>query len=138
MLPAVEQGLQIAEAVLFLAEHPAEIVACAGGEGGGGHVGQPGRAVDALVEGAVAAAGVDPQMLAEGRLVTDFLHRIHRRFRHIDLKLVGACAEGGLDLLPHVPGAVFSAGDGIDDKQVLHLAFLLSVYMKRSHLIMPL
>ena len=57
---AAHEIAQVEKAVLFLAEHFDEVVARAAGEVGHGDVIVPDGAVDALVERAVAAAGIYP------------------------------------------------------------------------------
>ena len=137
-LHPVEQGVQIAKQLLFRAEHAAEVVAGAGGEGADRHVLAKRRAADALVEGPVAPAGVDTQALAAFRLPADLPRGVHGSAGHIDLIRLLPAPEGlpraGADLI----GLVAAAGDGIDDEQVLHFVCPLSMYIKRSHLIMPL
>ena len=59
----IQQPLQIPER-LRLGEHSGKIVAAATSEGGDGHIAVACRAVDDLVQGAVAAAGVDTVFLS--------------------------------------------------------------------------
>ena len=81
-------------------------------------------AVDALVERAVTAAGIHPQLLAGGRLRGDPGTRVHGRGRDIDLVSVLAALERKARLLGHVFAPVLAAGDGIDDEQMFHREFL--------------
>ena len=115
----VDQSVKVLEERAFLAEHAAEVVAGAGGEGGDRHILQQRRAVDALVEGAVSAAGVDAQFLPSGGLTADLLRRVHRGFGHVDLCLAAVPKRPG-DLRTNAFGLVAASGDGIDDKQMLH------------------
>ena len=96
---AGDQRVEIAEQILFRAEHAAEIVARAGGEGADRRVRKAHDAGGALVEGAVASAGVDAQRLSVGGLGADLLRGVQRRLRDIDLRLVvGTLGKGRNDL----------------------------------------
>ena len=80
----------------------------------------PDGAVDALVERAVAAAGIYPQLLAGSGLGLDLRARIHGRGRDVDLIGVRAALEREARLLGHVFMPVLAAGDGVDDEQMFH------------------
>ena len=121
---ASKKRFEIAEEILLRAEHAAEVVARPGGEGADRRVGHPHDAGSALVEGAVAAAGVDAQRLPVRGLGADFLRGIQRRLRDIDLDfLLRALGKGGHDLRTDEIAPVPAARDGIDDKQMFHLYF---------------
>ena len=96
-LRPAKQGAEIAEEILFLPEHAAEVVARAGGVGTYRDVLEQRRAADTLVEGAVAPAGVDAQMIAVLRLFADLLGGVHRGRGHIDLVFVRAVPQRLLD-----------------------------------------
>mgnify|MGYP007030343202 CR=1 FL=1 len=117
---AAHEIAQVEKAVLFLAEHFDEVVARAAGEVGHGDVIVPDGAVDALVERAVAAAGIYPQLLAGSGLGLDLRARIHGRGRDVDLIGVRAALEREARLLGHVFMPVLAAGDGVDDEQMFH------------------
>ena len=116
LLRAVQAGLQIAEQVFFRAEHAAKIVAGADGEGADCHIFPLRRTADAFVEGAVTAAGVNPQGLTALRLFADFAGGVHRRRRHIDFKAVRTAAKGALDHGANLVAFVAAAGDGVDNE----------------------
>ena len=117
---AAHEIAQVEKAILFLAEHFDEVVARAAGEVGHGDVIMPDGAVDALVERAVAAAGIYPQLLAGSGLGLDLRARIHGRGRDVDLIGVRAALEREARLLGHVFMPVLAAGDGVDDEQMFH------------------
>ena len=121
-LTAVKQRVKVAVHIRLLAEHTAEVVACAGGEGADRNVRKLRRAAHALVEGAVAAAGVHAQMLAGGGLRADLGRRVHRGARDVYLKLPAALGKRGLHLCPDGIRRVAPAGRGIDDKNMLHIS----------------
>ena len=77
-----------------------------------------------LVERAVAAAGIHPQLLAGGRLRSDLGACIHGRGRDIELVSVLAALKRAARLLGNVFAPVLAAGDGIDDEQMFHSEFL--------------
>ena len=120
-LTAVKQRVKVAVHIRLLAEHAAEVVARAGGEGADRNVRKLRRAAHALVEGAVAAAGVHAQMLAGGGLRTNLGRRVHRGARDVYLKLPAALGKRGLHLCPDGIRRVVPAGRGIDDKNMLHI-----------------
>ena len=115
---------KVGKARLLLAEHFDEVVARAAGEVRHGDIAAAGGAVDALVERAVAAAGIHPQLLAGGRLRGDLGTRVHGRGRDIDLVSVLTALERAACLLGNVFAPVLAAGDGIDDEQMFHRKFL--------------
>ena len=121
---AVHEVGKVGKARLFLAEHLDEVVARAAGEVRHGNIAAAGGAVDALVERAVAAAGIHPQLLAGGRLRGDLGACIHGRGRDIDLVSVLAALKRAARLLGNVFAPVLAAGDGIDDEQMFHSEFL--------------
>ena len=118
-LAAHEVG-QVEKALLLLAEHFDEVVARAAGEVGHGDIAVTDGAVDALVERAVAAAGIHPQLLAGGGLGRDLRARIHGRGRDVDLVGVRAALERKARLLGHKFMPVLAAGDGVDNEQMFH------------------
>ena len=117
---AVHEIGEVGKAGLFLAEHLDKVVAGAAGEVGHSDVIVPDGTVDALVERAVAAAGVHPQLLAGGGFRQDLCARIHRRGGDVDLVGVRAVLERETRLLGHVCMPVLAAGDGVDDEQMFH------------------
>ena len=121
---AVHEVGKVGKARLFRPEHFDEVVACAAGEVRHGDIAAAGGAVDALVERAVAAAGIHPQLLAGGRLRGDLGACIHGRGRDIDLVSVLTALECETRLLGNVFAPVLAGGDGIDDEQMFHSEFL--------------
>ena len=121
---AVHEVGKVGKARLFLAEHFDEVVARATGEVRHGDIAAAGGAVDALVERAVAAAGIHPQLLAGSGLRRDFCARVHGRGGDVDLVSVRAALKRAARLLGHVFAPVLAAGDGIDDEQMFHSEFL--------------
>ena len=121
---AAHELREVEKALLLLTEHFDEVVARAAGEVCHGDVSVPHSAVDALVERAVAAAGIHPQLLAGGRLSGDLGACIHGRGRDIDLVSVLTALERAARLLGNVFAPVLAAGDGIDDEQMFHSEFL--------------
>ena len=110
----------------YSAEHADKIVAGTAGEMGDGHVGEQRRAVYALVEGAVAAAGVDAQVATVLRLGPYFAHGVHGRGGDVYLKLRrvprgGGQTAYGLVYQPQLVLRLYFAGDGVDYEEVLHL-----------------
>ena len=139
VLAALHQSPQIPVQILLLPKHAAEVIAGAGGVGADGHIGKARRAADALVEGAVPAAGVDPQRLPGLRGPADLAGSVHGGLGHIDLIADFPAGKDLLHLAAHQLRLVLAAGGGIDDKKMLHFfPSPLFRYMKRSHLIMPL
>ena len=124
VLPALQQRVQIPVHVLLVAEHAAEVVAGAGGEGADGHVVKLGRAENTLVEGTITAAGVYPDVPAGGGLLLYFLRGVHGGFGDVDLHLALPAGKGFLHLLPNLAGPVFSSRGGVDDEQMLHGPYL--------------
>ena len=117
---AAHELREVEKARLLLTEHFDEVVARAAGEVRHGNVSVPHGAVDALVERAVAAAGIHPQFLAGSGLRRDFCARVHGRGGDIDLVSVRAALEREARLLGHVFVPVLAAGDGVDDEQMFH------------------
>ena len=139
VLAALHQSPQIPVQVLLVAEHAAEVVAGAGGVGADGHIVKARRTADALVKGAVPAAGIDPQRLPGGRGLAYLAGGVHGGFGHIDLVCFLAAGKDLLRPAAHQLRLVLAAGGGIDDKQMFHFrSSPLLRYIKRSHLIMPL
>ena len=144
VLEAVQQRARIAIEIHLVAEHAAEIVAGAGGEWGDGNVLAADRAADALVEGAVSAAGVGADVLAGRCLGLYLFGRVQRRACDVYLILPLARGKGLFDLGANLACTILAAGSGVDDEQMLHIFILIPTllsylkYMKRSHFIMPL
>ena len=144
VLEAVQQRARIAIEIHLVAEHAAEIVAGAGGEWGDGNVPAADRAADALVEGAVSAAGVGADVLAGRCLGLYLFGRVQRRACDVYLILPLARGKGLFDLGANLACTILAAGSGVDDEQMLHIFILIPTllsylkYMKRSHFIMPL
>ena len=117
---AAHELREVEKALLLLTEHFDEVVARAAGEVGHGDVSVTDGAVDALVERAVAAAGIHPQLLAGSGFRLDLCARVHGRGRDIDLVSIRAALEREARLLGHVFAPVLAAGDGVDDEQMFH------------------
>ena len=117
---AAHELREVEKALLLLTEHFDEVVARAAGEVRHGDVIVPDGAVDALVERAVAAAGIHPQLLAGSGLGRDLRARVHGRGGDVDLIGVRAALEREARLLGHVFVPVLAAGDGVDDEQMFH------------------
>ena len=117
---AAHELREVEKALLLIGENFDEIVAGAAGKMRHGGVGMARRAVDDLVERAVAAAGIHPQLLAGGGFRLDLCARIHGRGRDVDLVGVRAALEREARLLGHVFMPVLAAGDGVDDEQMFH------------------
>ena len=131
---AVYELREVEEAVLVLAEHLDEVVAGAAGEVGDGGVGEARRAVHALVERAVAAAGVDAQLRAVGRGLADVAAGVHGRLGDVYVKavafaLLGGEAVYGLVYEPQLVLRLLLARDGVDYKEMLHLRLPPFLYM---------
>ena len=124
MLTAAQECAEIAEHVLFLAEHTAEVIACAGGEWADGDVIQPCRTADALIEGAVPAAGVDVQLFIFGGVGLYLAGGVHGSFGDVNFICIAAglkMRKGGVDTLGNYCGFIAAAGSGVDYKKMLHL-----------------
>ena len=112
---------EVEEARLLLAEHADEVVARAAGEVRDGGVGKAGRAVYALVERAVAAAGVDAQVRAAPGLVAYLAHGVHGRAGDVYLKVrLAAHAAHGLVYEAYLLLGPAFARHGVYYKKMLH------------------
>ena len=144
VLEAVQQSARVTIEILLVAEHAAEIVAGAGGEGGDGDIFAADCAADAFVEGAVSTAGVGADVLAGSGLGLYLFGRVERRTCDVYLILPLTRGKGFLDLGANLACTILAAGSGVDDEQMLHSFILIPTllsylkYMKRSHFIMPL
>ena len=116
MLTSAHESAEVAVQILFLAEHTAEVVARAGGEGTHGDVFKPDRAADALVEGAVAPAGVNTETVVHGSVLTNFAGSIHCAFGDVNFIVCVEISEHILDLGAHFFGAVLAARRRINNK----------------------
>ena len=115
---------QVEEPVLLVAEHADEVVARAAGEVRHGRVWR--GAVYALVERAVAAAGVDAQVAVGLRVLPYLPAGVHGRAGDVYLKLVPLTHEGrqAVHRLVYKPQLILRlllAGDRVDYEKVLHL-----------------
>ena len=130
MHDAGEQRVEIAEEVLLRAEHTAEVVARAGGEGADRHVCKSHGAGGAFVEGPVSAAGIDAELFSVRGLGADLLRSVQRGLRDVDLDLLfRKLRESRDDLRSDLVGLVAPSRGGIDDKQMLHVSLRLSVFI---------
>ena len=87
---ALGQCFQISVKLAFLAEHAAEIIACAGGEGGNSYIIQHCTAADTFVECSIAAAGVNMKLVVKLSILLNFTCCIQRCLRDINFILIGA------------------------------------------------
>ena len=138
---AVQQGVQVAEEVRVGAEHAAEVVAGAGGEGADRNVLLKRGAAHALVEGAVAAAGVHAELLAVRRVEPDFARGVPGAAGHVDLIGFLPGPECSLNAGADFFGGVDASGFGIYDEQMFHWRlplFKIHVQVALDHAVVEL
>ena len=120
-LGAVPQVLRVPELLQIVAEVLEKVVAGANGDDGHGGVVVADDAVGHLVDGAVAAAGVEPQLLAAVTHPPGDLRGVALLLRQDALDVQIVLCPQRIRHIVYLLAAVRLARSGIDDENVLHL-----------------
>ena len=123
---AVNQSIDVHEFILLVTELLDEVVACTAGENGQRHIGQTYAGSGALIDRAVTAAGIHPQVGLVLCVLCDFCGTVSGTLSDVDFVLCLSALKGLLDERGGKGGSVALTGSGVDNKQMLHFAFPLS------------